>query len=70
MVGSVRPSHESLQEKLLVSAGYEVLHWVIVKDALLNGPEIVHTRFKFWIPIVDMKVTLYRVECTPVDDSI
>ena len=43
-MGSVRPSRESLQEKLLVS-GYEVLHWVIDKDALLKGPEIVHTRF-------------------------
>ena len=40
--GSVRQSHESLQGKLLVS-GYEVLYWVIDKDALLNGPEIVHT---------------------------
>ena len=40
--GSVRPSHESLQERLLVS-GCEVLHWVIDKDAFLNGPEIVHT---------------------------
>ena len=41
---SVRPSHESLQKKLLVS-GYEVLHLAIDKDDLLNGPEIVHTRF-------------------------
>ena len=31
----VRPSHEWLQEKLRVS-GYEVLHWVIDKDAILN----------------------------------
>ena len=66
--GSVRPSHESLQEKLLVSARYEVLHWVIDKDALLNGPEVVHTRF--WIPIVNMKVTPRWVECTSMDDNI
>ena len=54
--GSVRLSHESLQKKLLVP-GYEVLHWVIDNDALLNEPEIVHTNF--WIPIVNMKVALY-----------
>ena len=68
--GSVRPSHESLQEKLLVSAVYQVLHWVIDKVAHLNGPGFVHTRF--WIPIVidDMKVAVCWVECTPVDDSI
>ena len=44
VVGSVRPSHESLQEKLLFSA-HEVLHLAIDKDDLLNGSEIVHTRF-------------------------
>jgi hypothetical protein len=43
-VGSVRRSHESLQEKLLVS-GHEVLHLAINKDDLLNGTEIAHTRF-------------------------
>ena len=42
MAGTVRTSYESLQERLLVS-GHEVLHWVIDKDALLNGAEIVHT---------------------------
>jgi hypothetical protein len=47
--GSVRPSHESLQEKLLVS-GYEVLHRAIDNDSLQNEHEIVHT--KLWIPIV------------------
>ena len=52
--GSVRPSYESLQEKLLVSAGYKILHLIIDKDALLNGPEIVHTG----ILIVNMKVAL------------
>ena len=42
--GTVRPSHESLQERLLVSfPGHEVLHRVIDNDALLNRPEIVHT---------------------------
>ena len=41
--GSARSSHESLQEKLLVSS-HEVLNWIIDKDAL-NGHEIVHTRF-------------------------
>ena len=34
--GNVQPSHEVLQEKLLVSNN-EVLHLVIDKDALLNG---------------------------------
>ena len=41
---SVRPSHELHQEKLPVS-GHEVLDLAIDKDDLLNGPEIVHTRF-------------------------
>ena len=66
-VGSVRQSHESLLEKLPVSEGYEVLYWVIYKDPLLNGHEIMHT----WIVIVNnMKVALCRVECTPMDDNI
>jgi hypothetical protein len=43
-MGSVRQSHELHQEKRLDS-GYEVLHLVIDKDVLLNGSEIVHTRF-------------------------
>ena len=64
-MGSVQPSHELLQEKLLIS-GYGVLHWVIDKDTLLNGLEIVHTRF----PIVNMKVALYCVKFTPVNDNI
>ena len=42
--GSVRPSHEALQEKLLVSNN-EVLHSVIVKDVLLNEPGFVLTGF-------------------------
>ena len=54
--GSVPPSRELLQEKLLV-LGYEVLHKVIDKDPLRNGHEIMHT--KFWIPtIVDIEVAL------------
>ena len=51
---SVRPSRESLQEKHLNSGGYEVLHWDIDQDALLNGHEIVHT----YILIVNMDVAL------------
>ena len=66
-VGGVRQSHESLQEKLLVSEGYVVLYWVIDEDPLLNRREIAHT----WIVIVNnMKVALCRVECTPMDDNI
>ena len=42
---NVRLSHELLQEKPLVSAVYQVLYWVIDKDALLNRSEIEHTRF-------------------------
>ena len=44
VLGSVRPSHELLQEKLPFS-GYEVLHLAIDKDDLQNGREIGHTRF-------------------------
>ena len=44
MMGNVLPSHELLQEKLLVSNN-EVLHSVIVKDVLLNEPGIVLTGF-------------------------
>ena len=62
---NVRPSHESLQEMLLVSR-YEDLYWIIDKHALLKGLETVHT----WILIVNMKAALYRVECTPCDDNI
>ena len=67
--GSVRPSYESLQEKLLVSAD-EVLYYFIDKDTLpsLNGFEIVHTGF--WILIDNMKITPCRVECSPLDDNI
>ena len=53
--GSVRPSHESLQEILLLLV-HEVLHWVTDKDIFLNGPEIIHTRF--YISIMNMKVAL------------
>ena len=67
MAGSVRPSHELLHEKLLDS-GYEVLHKVTDKDALLNGPEIVRTGFR--VHTVIMKVTLCRDECTPLDYNI
>ena len=65
-VGTVRPSYESLQEKLRVSvSGYEspssitMLFWTYLKS---------HTRFR--IPIVNMKVTLRWVECTHMDDNI
>ena len=69
-MGSVRPSHESHQEKLLVS-GHEALHLAIDKDDLLNGPEIVHTRFRIPIVnIVNMKVALRRIECTPMEHNI
>ena len=64
--GSVRPSHESLQEKLLVS-GHEVLH-VIDKDAYLKGREIVY--WHTWIPIVNTNVALCWAEYTPMDDNI
>ena len=42
--GNVRPSHEALQEKLLVVPNNEVLHSVIDKDseALLNGNRAYH----------------------------
>ena len=67
-MGSVPQNHESLQEKLLVS-GFEVLYWAIDNDTLLSGTEIVHTIF--WILIViNMKVALCWVECTPIDDNI
>ena len=66
-MGDVRPSHELLQEKLLIS-GYEVLHRVIDKNVLLNGSEILHTKFR--IPIVNMNITLSRAEYTPMDDNI
>ena len=64
---NVRLSHELLQEKPLVSAVYQVLYWVIDKDALLNRSEIEHTRF--WIPIVNIKITLCWVDCTPNENT-
>ena len=65
--GNVRPSHEVLQKKLLVS-GYEVLHLVIDKDDLLHGSEIVLTVFR--ITIVNMIVTVHQVECTSMEHNI
>ena len=67
LAGIVRPSHGLLQEKLPIS-GYEVLHRVIDKNVLLNGSEILHTKFR--IHIVNMNITLSWAEYTPMDDNI
>jgi hypothetical protein len=47
----IRPSHESLHEKLQVQ-GFEVLHWVIDKNALLDDMKscIPESLLLIWIP--------------------